>query len=69
MQRFRCIWSKIFTYVDSWYEERITSQMHILFSKKHIVREDLDILQNRLVKKYINNPTNLRKRVEVDLQK
>ena len=69
MQRLKCICSKNFTYVDSWDKKIITSQTYRQFSKKHPGREALDIFHNHLVKKYINNPTNLRKRVEVDLQK
>ena len=69
MQRFRCIWSNIFTYVDSWEEERITSQIYRLFGQKYILREALDILHNPLVQNYIINPNYLRKRVEIDINK
>ena len=68
-QRFRDICSDIFTFVDCWNDERITSQTYRLFSKKHPGREALDMFQSRLIQNYINSPLDLRKRVAIDLQK
>ena len=47
----------------------MTSQTYRIFSKKHPGIESLYILQNTMVQKYINNPTNLRNRVTIDIQK
>ena len=58
----------MFTYVDSLDEKIITSQTCRLFSKK-TGRKYLGILQNRLVQKYINNTTSLKKRAAIDPQK
>ena len=69
IQRFRCICSNIFKYVDSWYYKIIISQTYRLLSKKHIERETLDIFHNHLVQNYTNNPTSLINIVAIDLQK
>ena len=43
--------------------------MYRQFIKKTQEDKPLDICQNCLFQKYIKNPTNLRKKVAIDLQK
>ena len=69
MIRFRGICSRIFTFVDDWTDERITSQTFRVFSKRFPAKAALDDFQFQLKQKYRENPTQLRYRKAEDCQK
>jgi predicted GIY-YIG superfamily endonuclease len=69
MLRFRGICSRIFTFVDDWTDERITSQTFRVFSKRFPAKAALDDFQFQLKQKYRENPTQLRYRKAEDCQK
>ena len=67
--RFREICSKIFTFVDSWDDDRITSQTFRVFSKKVPAKTALKDFQSKLQNKYRENPSALPQRKSEDSQK
>ena len=69
IHRFKEICAQIFTFVDSWNDERVTLQTFRVFSKKIAAKLALNEFQNRMMTQYHNEGRQLRMRYSVDLQK
>ena len=66
---FREICSDIFTFVDTWEDDKITSQTFRVFSKRKPAKDALDNFQSQMITKYQDNNRDLRMRPSVDIQK
>ena len=66
---FRTLCSDIFTFVDNWNDPTIKPNTFRLYSKKLPTREALQDYQNRIRRIYSKNPSNIRTRRSIDVQK
>ena len=69
IRRFKEICSLIFTFVDTWDDERITSKTFRVFSKRAPALEALQLFQHSMIRKYNDHPSRLRVREAEDKQK